>query len=56
MKRARNINLTVQIRKRQDWIIRGGGGVKRQESTRKGGGIERNTTIKEGKMSKILIT
>ena len=57
MKRARNINLTVQISKRQDWIIReGGGGVKRQESTRKGGGIERNTTIKEGKMSKILIT
>ena len=56
MKRARNINLTVQISKRQDWIIRGGGEVKRQESTRKGGGIERNTTIKEGKMSKILIT
>ena len=57
MKRARNINLTVQISKRQDWIIRGGGGgVKIQESTRKGGGIERNTTIKEGKMSKILIT
>lgn len=56
MKRARNINLTVQISKRQDWIIRGGGGGKRQESTRKGGGIERNTTIKEGKMSKILIT
>lgn len=55
MKRARNINLTVQISKRQDWIIRGGG-VKRQESTRKGGGIERNTTIKEGNMSKILIT
>ena len=54
MKRARNINLTVQISKRQDW--EGGGGVKRQESTRKGGGIERNTTIKEGKMSKILIT
>ena len=53
MRRARNINLTVQISKRQDW---GGGGVKRQESTRKGGGIERNTTIKEGKMSKILIT
>ena len=51
MKRARNINLTVQISKRQDWE-----GVKRQESTRKGGGIERNTTIKEGKMSKILIT
>lgn len=25
MKRARNINLTVQIRKRQDWIIRGRG-------------------------------
>ena len=24
MKRARNINLTVQISKRQDWIIRGG--------------------------------
>lgn len=58
MKRARNINLTVQISKRQDWIIRkgGGGGVKRQEFTRKGGGIEINTTIKEGKMSKILIT
>lgn len=56
MKRARNINLTVQISKRQDWIIRGGGGVKRQESTRRGGGIERNTTITEGKMSKILIT
>ena len=56
MKRARNINLTVQISKRQDWIIRGvGGGVKRQKSTRKGGGIETNTTIKEGKMSKILI-
>lgn len=55
MKRARNINLTVHISKRQDWEG-GGGGVKRQESTRKGGGIERNTTIKEGKMSKILIT
>ena len=54
MRRARNINLTVQISKRQDWG--GGRGVKRQESTRKGGGIERNTTIKEGKMSKILIT
>ena len=54
MKRARNINLTVQISKRQDWIIRGVG-VKRQKSTRKGGGIETNTTIKEGKMSKILI-
>lgn len=53
MKRARNINLTVQISKRQDWE---GGGGERQESTRKGGGIERNTTIKEGKMSKILIT
>lgn len=26
MKRARNINLTVQISKRQDWIIRKGGG------------------------------
>lgn len=29
MKRARNINLTVQISKRQDWIIRGGGGGKK---------------------------
>ena len=39
-----------------DYKEGGGGGVKRQESTRKGGGIEINTTIKEGKMSKILIT
>lgn len=46
MKRARNINLTIQINKRQDWIIKVG---KRTGIHKKRGWIERNTTIKKKK-------
>lgn len=49
MKRARNINLMIQIKKSQDWTIKGG---KRTGIHKKSGWIERNTTIRKKKIGK----